>query len=300
MYKKLYVLGDSLSDNGAFTGIVKHLSFAKNIEFDPPAYQGRCLSDGKVAVEWLADSLEIDLKSGWKCTIWNRKCEQIGYNYAVSSALAAKYNDTVSRFFFNKFRLKKQVEALISHHKDISRRNDLFFMTIGGNDIIRATFETIDDTERILERAVSKICDAIKTLYQNNARNIVIANVPDVGVIPAFNKSEKLAVFATALTDSFNNKLANSLNNLEAEYIDLKIKRFDLHSEFRNIINKYKSEGKNYTDAASSNFIDKLLSSSNSWYKKAEVVWSIITSGRLTLEPCSEDKLNEHLFFDPY
>ncbi len=42
-YKNFYVLGDSLSDNGAIIGILNNLSFAKSVKFDDPFYQGGLL-----------------------------------------------------------------------------------------------------------------------------------------------------------------------------------------------------------------------------------------------------------------
>ncbi|WP_386086938.1 hypothetical protein [Wolbachia endosymbiont (group A) of Norellia spinipes] len=35
-YRNFYVLGDSLSDNGAIIGILNNLSFAKSVKFDDP------------------------------------------------------------------------------------------------------------------------------------------------------------------------------------------------------------------------------------------------------------------------
>ncbi len=39
-YRNFYVLGDSLSDNGAIIGILNNLSFAKSVKFGDPFYQG--------------------------------------------------------------------------------------------------------------------------------------------------------------------------------------------------------------------------------------------------------------------
>ncbi|WP_186820130.1 SGNH/GDSL hydrolase family protein [Wolbachia pipientis] len=297
MYKNLYVLGDSLSDNGAFVGIIKHLSFAEEVKFDPPAYEGKSFSDGKVAAECLSDYLGIELKPGWKCSMWGRECEQVGNNYAISNASAAQHDNYISRFFFNKLRLEKQVNALISHHKDISQ-DDLFLIMIGGNDIMAASSQNSDDAKQTLEHAIDAVYNAIEMLHQNNASNIIIANAPDIGLIPAFNKNKEASKFATELTDSFNDQLKNSVRSLQQKYHNLKLKGFELNAEFNNIINQYESEAKNYTDAATSDFVDKLLSSNSSWYDKGKMVSYIVTSGRLWINPCSEEVRNEHLFFD--
>jgi phospholipase/lecithinase/hemolysin len=48
-YRNFYVLGDSLSDSGAFIEILKYLSFAQYIKIDEPFYKGRIFSNGPVA-----------------------------------------------------------------------------------------------------------------------------------------------------------------------------------------------------------------------------------------------------------
>ncbi len=45
-YRNFYVLGDSLSDNGAIIGILNNLSFAKSVKFDDLFYQGGSFSNG--------------------------------------------------------------------------------------------------------------------------------------------------------------------------------------------------------------------------------------------------------------
>ncbi len=65
-YRNFYVLGDSLSDNGAIIGILNNLSFAKSVKFDDPFYQGRSFSNGPTAVEYIAKYLDLDeFKPGW-------------------------------------------------------------------------------------------------------------------------------------------------------------------------------------------------------------------------------------------
>ncbi|MFP3035843.1 MAG: hypothetical protein ACEY3A_02310 [Wolbachia sp.] len=65
-YKNLYILGDSLSDNGALCGVLETFSFAKTVKFDEPFYQGRSFSNDPVAVEYVAKHLDLEeFKPGW-------------------------------------------------------------------------------------------------------------------------------------------------------------------------------------------------------------------------------------------
>ncbi|UCM93264.1 SGNH/GDSL hydrolase family protein [Candidatus Tisiphia endosymbiont of Melanophora roralis] len=80
MYKNFYVVGDSLSDNGAFVGslnsilnVIKEefhfLKWVDKIYFAPPFYQSRSFSNGPMAVEYVADKLGTTMKPGWSFNI---------------------------------------------------------------------------------------------------------------------------------------------------------------------------------------------------------------------------------------
>ncbi len=90
-YRNFYVLGDSLSDNGAIIGILNNLCFAKSVKFDDPFYQGGSFSNGPTAVEYVAKYLDLDeFKPGWSYSIFGKCHEQQGQNYAVSCATASE------------------------------------------------------------------------------------------------------------------------------------------------------------------------------------------------------------------
>ncbi|WP_174132775.1 SGNH/GDSL hydrolase family protein [Wolbachia endosymbiont of Atemnus politus] len=105
-YRNLYVLGDSLSDNGAIIETFNNLSFARNVKFDDPFYQGRSFSNGPTAVEYVARYLNLEeFKPGWSYSLFGRRYEQPGQNYAVSYAAASEIPAFIYSYFFNKFRL---------------------------------------------------------------------------------------------------------------------------------------------------------------------------------------------------
>ncbi|MDO9095779.1 MAG: SGNH/GDSL hydrolase family protein, partial [Rubrivivax sp.] len=61
-YSGIVAFGDSLTDTGNFTALASGLSFGL-VNFPSPAFgyaQGR-FSDGKVAIEYLAESLSLNL-----------------------------------------------------------------------------------------------------------------------------------------------------------------------------------------------------------------------------------------------
>jgi|GEM_PF-2395618 len=295
-YKNLYILGDSLSDNGALCGILETFSFAKNVKFDEPCYQGRSFSNGPVAVEYVAKYLDLEeFKPGWSYSFLGKCHEQQGQNYAVSYAAASEISDPIYSYFFNKFRLANQLDAVIKHHPDIGKE-DLFFIMIGGNDIMVAT--AYDDTkgEEIMEQAVSEICNALKVLNEHGVKHVVVANVPDIGLIPAFNKSKEAKELAAKLTESFNVKLANGLDNMKKS-TDLEIKTFDLNSKMKNMLGEYKSKGLNYQYACISDVADQL----GGLKENIKILSKLVFKGKLDAHynpGCSKETLESHFFFD--
>ncbi|OWZ25703.1 SGNH/GDSL hydrolase family protein [Wolbachia endosymbiont of Wuchereria bancrofti] len=99
---------------------------------------------------------------------------------------------------------------------------------------------TYDNTraEEILEQAVSEICNALNVLNEQGAQYVVVTNASDIDLILAFNKNGKAKALATELTESFNVKLANGLDDIRKS-TDLETKVFDLNSKMKNMLSKY-------------------------------------------------------------
>lgn len=295
-YKNFYVLGDSLSDNGALCKILETFSFAKNVKFDDPFYQGRSFSNGPTAVEYVAKYLDLkEFKPGWSYSLSGRCYERQGQNYAVSYAAASEISDPVHSHFFNKFRLANQLDAVIRHHPDINKE-DLFFIMIGGNDIMIATAYDDIKAEEVLEQAVSEVCSALKVLNEHGVQHVVVANVPDIGLIPAFNRNEEAKVLATRLTENFNAKLADGLDSIEKS-TDLEVKTFDLNSKMKNMLSEYKSKGLNYQDACISDVSDRL----GGFKENTKTLLKLIFKGKLDAHynpGCGKEALQNYFFFD--
>ncbi|WCR57958.1 SGNH/GDSL hydrolase family protein [Wolbachia endosymbiont of Ctenocephalides felis wCfeJ] len=295
-YRNFYVLGDSLSDSGALCGILEALSFARSVKFDDPFYQNRSFSNGPVAVEYLAKYLDLEeFKPGWSYSLFGRHHEQRGQNYAVSYASASEISEPIYSYFFNKFRLANQLDAVVKHHPNIGKE-DLFFIMIGGNDIMITTAYDDVKAEAVLERAVSEICSALKVLDKHGVKYVVVANAPDIGLIPAFNKNEKAKVLATKRAENFNAKLASGLDDTKKS-TDLEIKIFDLNSKMKTMLSEYKNKGLNYQNACISDVADQL----GEFKGNTKILLELIFKGKLGTHynpGCSEETLKDHFFFD--
>lgn len=84
--RNIYVLGDSLSDQGIFMGEILKIAANKDIKTQL-FYNGVIFSNGYPAVKQFAQKLQIPLEIGYKFRdICNKKFKLVGQNYAIASA----------------------------------------------------------------------------------------------------------------------------------------------------------------------------------------------------------------------
>ncbi len=324
-------MGDSLSDTGAFVGSFNsvlnsmkqdfpRLKWAERVYFSPPFYKERSFSNGSLIVEYATASFGVSITPGWSFSItpafkqWilEQKSkelsipladilqkehlksasyvsyDQIGTNYAVSSARASVGNELPYTLWFNQFQLKNQLNSIIKHHPDIGV-NDLFIIIIGGNDIKAALLDK--DPIGIINESVTEIFKAINILAKRNVRHIVVGNVPDIGSIPAVVNT-KAQAFATKLTQEFNKKLNDQIENLRKIYPTIDIRLFDMNNVLQNIIADYKKNGQTFSKAC---VLDMPLG------KGAITLLELVLTGELKasyIAPCNDCKISDYVFFD--
>jgi phospholipase/lecithinase/hemolysin len=249
----LFVLGDSLSDVGNAAGAA---DYVLNLALDPPTvglcnpadvlvamrscddlfYQQSRVSDGPVAVEHLAAHLELpELRPSLHVLPAQRPS---GTVYAVASAKARGPGDED---------LARQVDRLLLEHA-LLPADAVFVVMIGGNDALDALQADVahpaalaPPSAAIIASAVAAIGTQVERLLAYGARQLVVANVPDLAVLPAVraaarsrgDESRQLAA-ASAISDAFNRELAAKLDELEARVPKVPpapvIARFDLHA----------------------------------------------------------------------
>ena len=309
-FERLYVLGDSLSDTGVLTGAITgflkdfenpfQLLFPlpKKISFEiPQAYGGRSFTNGKVAAEILADKIGKNLTPAWNIDSLSymffnfNGSSKIGTNYAASGAKAVEGNSTVDNVLFNKFTLDKQVNALLSSKGNHNIKDDLFLIMIGGNDIISAIG---DNNMSSLDNAVNGIENAIIELYNKGARNFIVTNAPDIGLIPLIEQSNKEK--ATGLSSYFNSKLDTKIFNFIENNTDVKITYVNIYSLFHNLIQKSK-EGMMNTSAPCISNISNLLNKNSDFSNLLADIGSGILPFRYESN-CSPEKIKDYFFFD--
>jgi thermolabile hemolysin len=198
---QLYVFGDSLSDTG-------NIFKATNGVYppNPPYFQGR-YSNGPVWVEHLSTKLglnntqNINFACGGATTV-------SGSLNGVPGALAQVYSYTKSQPKLNP--------------------NGLYILWAGANDYLFGVTNT--------NSAIANLSNAVQSLLTAGAKTVLVANLPDLGKIPAtyntFNSST-----LSAATNLHNLELTKSIASLQQKFsTGNKIIQLDVNYLYREAI----------------------------------------------------------------
>ncbi|WP_392408020.1 SGNH/GDSL hydrolase family protein [Chlorogloeopsis fritschii PCC 9212] len=190
---ELYVFGDSLSDIG---------NGFKNAEKiyppSPPYFRGR-YSNGPVWVEYLSSNLGLSH-------------QQIN-NFAYGGATTL--NTTVNGIPG----VLAQVYSFTKAHQKVNNKA-LYILWAGANDYLSGATDSAT--------SISNLSNAIQSLVTAGAKNILIANLPDLGKLPA-TRNSPYSNSLSAVTIAHNLGLAKSLNFLnqnldnDAQIIELDV-----------------------------------------------------------------------------
>lgn len=238
---QLYVLGDSLSDNGNLANILTYDSWSiDKVNFQQPFCQNS-FSNGEVAASILAKKIGTTLTPAWY--------KKNGNNYAVGGAQSGQNDNSYEyQLFLNHYAIDKQATQLLKDHK--LQKNDNIFIEIGGNDLINAMDDEISQTkqEAMINKAITTEFKTIETLIENGAHNLIIANTPNISNIPRFVKEENnIKNRANYLSTEYNNKWKNKINELIKNNSNVNIKPFDLQVNFNGLLSEGQKLGKNIT-----------------------------------------------------
>lgn len=193
----LYVFGDSLSDPGNV-----FQATGKAYPPSPPYFQGR-YSNGPVWVEYLAQKLSLSP-------------QQI-----VNSACGGATTGNASGYVPS---LLRQVEQFTQTHQT-ANPEALYVIWAGANDYLQGAANPT--------ATVANLSQAISDLANRGAKTLLVANLPDLGQLPATRQSSSAAQL-TALTKRHNEALRQGLANLRQQLTDkTKIVELDAYHLYR-------------------------------------------------------------------
>jgi phospholipase/lecithinase/hemolysin len=162
-FSRIIVFGDSLSDTGNFY----HLTGGR---LPPePYFEGR-FSDGPLWVEYLAEALGMQLFAE--------------DDYAVAGATTGHDNLNNGVLGLSYPGMQDQItEFLMAHQAGGADPDALYVLWAGANDFF-VTLQSGGDPAALIGGGISNTVRAVQTLWQAGARNILVVNVPDLGLTP--------------------------------------------------------------------------------------------------------------------
>lgn len=241
------MFGDSLSDNG-------NLAEALGAFPNPPSFHDS-FTNGPTAVVDLASGLGLSLTPSLWLTgfhdarnLFGGSSYVPGTNYAVAGATAAAQavGGPAS------INLPQQVGVYSSYSGDHADPNALYVVMIGGNDVRNATLQGTG--AGAVQTGVSTEIASIKALATIGARDFLVVNVPNVGIIPEFAQDDPTqAAAAATYSVLYDQELSAGLASLSVPS-GTSLTPFDLYSFDNNIVNNAASYGlSNATDRCYTN-----------------------------------------------
>jgi phospholipase/lecithinase/hemolysin len=200
----LFVFGDSLSDTGRLRRQTLGL-------LPPPPYARGRISNGAVAVEYLAAGLGMPLTRST--------------NYAIAGANSGRGNIN-NNLLLNLDGFLDQIDRFA---RDTRNRgadpNGIYVIWIGANDLFNGT----DQPAKTVRTVVRNISTGVTGLATVGARYIAVGNMPDLGLTPFAQQSQNPSA-TTRVVNRFNNRLESAIADLQAVLKETQLILADLFS----------------------------------------------------------------------
>ncbi len=117
-------------------------------------------------------------------------------------------------------------------------RSALFAVWSGGNDFLQnvsGNGENDAAWNLTISNAVLNISNAVATLYAGGAREMIVANLPNLGKIPELSGSGSFTNYIDTKVQLFNNSLGTAVTNLMQGHSGLRIYLMNANQEFTNV-----------------------------------------------------------------
>ena len=240
----LYFFGDSLTDTG---NVLKATSVLNRYTFGliprhptTPYFDGR-FSNGPVWAEHVSarmgrtnDAAPAGTSMGWFGQVGGS-----GNNYAVGGARTDTGGALGLLDFLAPTGIETQVDFYLSRTRGTADPDGLYFFLGGGNDL-RDAARLSDPMDRMLaaQRAGANLAWSVRDLYLAGARQFVLINSPDVGLIPE-TMGDGISDAGTDAAVQFNNWFGAYGNYLRNEVPGFSLEYFDLYSLHRELVAQY-------------------------------------------------------------
>ncbi len=210
-FKQIIFFGDSLSDNGN----LYHLT--KIFPPSPPYFQGR-FSNGPTWAEDVGKAYYDKYYTAYA-------------NYAYGGATAILHAPSSNRFIAPTT-LEGELISYYLHSMIADKSKILYVIWIGANDYL---FEHEQGVNEMTTKVVNKIAWSMTSLIGQGAQNFLILNLPDLGKTP-YAKMKQSQAALHAVTVLHNQKLADTIVQLQNKYPTIKFVEMDVYSTFDDLV----------------------------------------------------------------
>lgn len=237
-YSDLFVFGDSLSDPGNAHALSGGAGGAFPPTYGYPQPITR-FTNGPTAAEVLAGRLGVPATGNLS--------PSGGPNHAVGGALSGTGNLNWAADLpagiqaglpaLQNTGVASQVAGFAGATPAFDPAGALFMVWVGANDFFLWTVAGTPDTLLpTAQAAATNVRDAIDVLYGLGAREFLVPNMPDLGLVPATNGSAQASAAGSAYAGVFNATLAALLAQAEATRPGLDIVSYDVYALLGSIV----------------------------------------------------------------
>ena len=245
-FTSLYFFGDSLTDTGNVfkaTSVLSSYTFGAIPRHPTAPYEAGRFTNGPVWAEHVAarlgrssDAAPAGMSMGAFGEIGGP-----GNNYAIGGA---RTDDGGALGLLNILMptgISRQVDFHLSRMGGVADPNGLYFFLGGGNDLRNAA-RIADPLERMLaaQHAGANLAYSVRDLYLAGARQFVLINSPDMGLIPE-TIGDGFSAAGTDAAVQFNTWLSLYGNYLRYVVPEFSLYEFDLFGLHHELIAQYGS-----------------------------------------------------------
>jgi phospholipase/lecithinase/hemolysin len=242
-FTSLYFFGDSLTDTGNVykaTSVLNRYTFGAIPRHPTAPYATGRFTNGPVWAEHTAARLGLaqDAQPGGMSMGWLGRVGGSGNNYAVGGARTGSGGALGLLDLFIPTGIFEQVDFYLSKTGGVADPNGLYFLMAAGNDL-RDAARLSDPALRAqaAQQAGANLAYSVRDLYFAGARQFVLVNSPDVGLIPE-SIGDGLTAAGTDASLQFNTWLG-----LYAAYLhtvpEFSLHFFDLFGLHHELVNQY-------------------------------------------------------------
>lgn len=232
-YTSLVIFGDSLSDTGNIARLVQN---GYTVRYPGPLFN---YADGR-----FTDSTSTTPAATVHAGVWVEQLAALfpahpaviasldgGTNYAYGDATTATSTTTITETTGVSITLNnigQQVADYLAAHPTVPA-GTLVIVWGGANDLGSVvTTTTSQQAQTIINTAVTNEVSIVQRLITAGATDILVPNLPPLGLLPRFNTDAALSPLATAGAQAFNSGLQAGLASLPAANPGVALRLFQL------------------------------------------------------------------------